>query len=101
MTWDDDLLDDAERIEQRDEQHLLWGLATSGAQVRRAAETIADYGVERLRTGELPRALLVATDVAPSIATRLIVRLSCTATPAMAWHGVELPRWAGPTDGLL
>ena len=101
MSWDEGLLDDADRIEQRDEQRLLWSLATSGAQVRRAVETISDFGVEQLRTGDLPRALLVATDVAPSIATRLIVRLSCTATPAMAWHGVELPRWAGPADGLL
>jgi hypothetical protein len=101
MSFDEGLLDDPDLIEQRDEQRLLWSLATSGAQVRRATETIGDYGVEQLRTGELPRALLVATDVAPSIATRLVVRLSCTATPAMAWHGVELPRWAGPADALL
>jgi hypothetical protein len=64
-------------------------------------ETIGDFGVERLRTGDVPRALLVATDVAPSIATRMVVRLSCTTTPAMAWHGVELPKWAGPADALL
>ena len=101
MSFDEALLDDPDRIEQRDEQGLLYSLATSGAQVRRAVELIGDFGVESLRTGELPRALLVATDVAPSIATRLVVRLSCTATPAMAWHGVELPRWAGPTDALL
>jgi hypothetical protein len=101
MTFDESLLDDPDRIEQRDEQRLLWSLATSGAQVRRAVELIGDFGVESLRTGQLPRALLVATDVAPSIATRLVVRLSCTVTPAMAWHGVELPRWAGPSDALL
>lgn len=101
MTFDEALLDDPDRIEQRDEQRLLWSLATAGAQVRRAAETIGDFGVERLRTGDVPRALLVATDVAPSIATRMVVRLSCTATPAMAWHGVELPKWAGPADALL
>src|SRR6201999_1577367 len=64
-------------------------------------ETVGDFGVERLRDGELPRAMLVATDSPPSSGARLITRLSCTRTPALAWHGVELPRWAGPADALL
>ena len=33
--------------------------------------------------------------------SRLITRLSCTRTPALTWHGVELPRWAGAADALL
>ncbi len=101
MSFDESLLDEPARLEQRDEQRLLWALATSGAQVRRAVETARDFGVEALRGGELPRALLVATDAAPSSASRLITRLSCTRTPALTWHGVELPRWAGPADALL
>ena len=99
--FDDALLDDPARIEQRDEHRLLWALATAGAQVRRAVETVADFGIEGLRGGEMPRAMLVATDSAPSAGSRLITRLSCTRTPAMTWHGVELPRWAGPADALL
>jgi hypothetical protein len=98
---DEALLGDAERLEQRDEHRLLYALATAGAQVRRAVETIGDFGIERLRSGELPRAMLVATDSAPSSGSRLITRLSCTRTPALTWHGVELPRWAGPADALL
>jgi glucose/mannose-6-phosphate isomerase len=101
MSFDETLLTSAERLEQRDEARLLWSLATAGAQVRRAVDTVADFGIEGLRGGELPRALLVATDSAPSSASRLITRLSCTRTPALTWHGVELPRWAGPTDALL
>jgi hypothetical protein len=101
MTFDETLLDDPAKIEQRDEQRLLYALATAGAQVRRAVETVGDFGVESLRTGELPRALLVATDSAPSAGSRLITRLSCTRTPALTWHGVELPRWAGAADALL
>ena len=101
MAFDEGLLDDPAGIEQRDEHRLLWALATAGAQVRRAVETVADFGIERLRGGELPRALLVATDSAPSSGSRLITRLSCTRTPALTWHGVELPRWAGPADALL
>jgi glucose/mannose-6-phosphate isomerase len=99
--FDEGLLDDPERLEQRDEQRLLWSLATAGAQVRRAVETVGDFDLERLRGAELPRALLVATDSAPSAASRLVTRLSCTRTPALTWHGVELPRWAGPADALL
>src|SRR3954454_9963045 len=101
MSFDETLLTSAERLEQRDEARLLWSLATAGAQVRRAVDTVADFGIEGLRGGELPRALLVATDSAPSSASRLITRLSCTRMPALTWHGVELPRWAGPTDALL
>lgn len=101
MSFDEDLLASVERLEQRDEARLLWALATAGAQVRRAVDTVADFGVERLRGGDLPRAMLVATDAAPSAASRLITRLSCTRTPALTWHGVELPRWAGPADALL
>ena len=101
MSFDEGLLDDAERLRDRDEAGLLWALATAGAQVRRAVETVADFGIEELRGAEMPRAMLVATDSAPSAASRLITRLSCTRTPALTWHGVELPRWAGPTDALL
>jgi len=100
VSFDEALLGDAELLARRDEQRLLWKLATAGAQVRRAIDTAADFGVERLR-GELPRALLVATDAPPSAAVRVVTRLSCAVTPAMPWHGVELPRWAGPSDALL
>jgi glucose/mannose-6-phosphate isomerase len=101
VTFDEALLDEPAQLEHRDEHRLLWALATAGAQVRRAVETIGDFGVERLRSADVPRALLVATDSAPSAASRLITRLSCTRTPALTWHGVELPRWAGPADALL
>ena len=100
MSFDEALLDDEEALARRDASGLLWGLATAGAQVRRAVDTVGDFGVERLR-GELPRALLIATDAPPSVTVRIVTRLSCEATPALAWHGVELPRWAGPADALL
>ena len=101
MAFNEALLDEPEQLEQRDEARLLWSLATAGGQVRRAVETVGDFGIESLRSGELPRAMLVATDSAPSAASRLVTRLSCTRTPALTWHGVELPRWAGPADALL
>jgi glucose/mannose-6-phosphate isomerase len=100
VSFDEALLGDAELLERRDEQRLLWKLATAGAQVRRAIDTAADFGVQRLH-GEVPRALLIATDAPPSAAVRVLTRLSCAVTPAMPWHGVELPKWAGPSDALL
>jgi glucose/mannose-6-phosphate isomerase len=101
VSIEEGVLDDRAVLEQRDEQRLLYALATAGAQVRRAVETVGDFGVEQLRGAEMPRAMLVATDSAPSAGSRLITRLSCTRTPALTWHGVELPRWAGPSDALL
>jgi hypothetical protein len=98
--FDESVLDDAELLQRRDQERLLWTLATAGAQVRRAVDLRGDFGVERL-SGDLPRALLVATDAPPSAALRLVTRLSCEATPALPWHGVQLPRWAGPSDALL
>ncbi|MCW2644406.1 MAG: hypothetical protein QOF87_2619 [Pseudonocardiales bacterium] len=100
MSFDEALLGDADLLAQRDEQRLLWKLATAGAQVRRAMDTASDFGVERLR-GDVPRALLVATDAPPSASARVLIRLSCAVTPAVPWHGVELPHWAGPSDALL
>lgn len=98
--FDEALVDDADRLVRRDESRLLWHLATAGAQVRRAIALREEFGIAAL-DGELPRSLLVATDAPPSAALRLVTRLSCEATPALAWHGVELPRWAGASDALL
>lgn len=100
MSFDEAILADADELARRDGQRLLWTLASAGAQVRSAAATRAEFGVDRLR-GDPPRALLVATDAPPATALRLITRLSCETTPALAWHGVELPRWAGASDALL
>lgn len=101
MSFDEALLDDEDALARRDGQRLLWSLATAGAQVRHAVETADEFGLDRLRGDELPRALLIATDAPPSVTVRVVTRLSCEATPALAWHGVELPRWAGPADALL
>lgn len=100
MLLDEALLDDADALQRRDEHRLLWALATAGAQVRRAVETSAEFDLDRLR-GETPRSLLVASDGPPSAIARLLTRLSSDRAPALTWHGVELPRWAGPSDALL
>lgn len=100
MSFDEGVLDDEQQLRRRDSRQLLWHLATAGAQVRRAGELREAYGVDRLR-GDLPRALLVVTDAPAPATLRVLTRLSCETTPALPWHGVELPRWAGPSDALL
>jgi hypothetical protein len=98
--FDEALLDHAAQLEHRDTSRLLWNLAGSGAQVRRAVALRDEFPVDRLGD-EPPRALLVATDSAADLAQRLVVRLSGPATPAVAWHKVDLPPWAGAADALL
>ncbi len=97
---DEALLGDADQLLRRDEQRLLWHLATAGAQVRRAVGLYDEFGLERLG-GDTPRSILIATDAPPVTVSRLVTRLACESTPALTWHGVQLPRWAGPADALL
>ncbi|SHH48975.1 phospho-glucose isomerase C-terminal SIS domain-containing protein [Jatrophihabitans endophyticus] len=98
--FDEALLDEPAQLRRHDESRLLWALATAGAQVRRAIETVGEFGVDRLAGAGPPRALLIAVDGAPG-AARLLGRLSGSRAPALSWDGVELPRWAGATDALL
>ncbi len=95
MSFDEALLDDPAQLEQRDEQRLLSRWPRPAPRCGGRSTRSATSASRRCATGELPRALLVATDSAPSSASRLITRLSCTRTPSLTWHGVELPRWAG------
>jgi hypothetical protein len=101
MSFDESLLEDSDALGLRDDGRLLWTLAGSGAQVRRAVDTANEFDVSRLAGGAVPRALLVAVDNPAKGAGRVLVRLATGTTPTLMWHGVELPRWAGSADALL
>ena len=101
MSFDESLLDDPDALALRDDGRLLWALAGSGAQVRRAVDIADEFDVSRLAGGAAPRALLVAVDSPAKGAGRVLVRLATGVTPTLMWHGVELPRWAGSADALL
>jgi hypothetical protein len=101
MSFDESMLDDADALALRDDGRLLWTLAGSGAQVRRAVDIADEFDVSRLAGGSTPRALLVAVDSPAKGAGRVLVRLASALTPTLMWHGVELPRWAGSADALL
>jgi glucose/mannose-6-phosphate isomerase len=101
MSFDESLLDDPDALALRDDGRLLWALAGSGAQVRRAVDVADEFDVSRLAAGAAPRALLVAVDNPAKGVGRVLVRLATEITPTLMWHGVELPRWAGSADALL
>ena len=101
MSFDESLLDDPDALALRDDGRLLWALAGSGAQVRRAVDIADEFDVSRLAGGAVPRALLVAVDSPAKGAGRVLVRLATGVTPTLMWDGVELPRWAGSADALL
>ncbi len=101
MSFDEALLDDADALALRDSGRLLWALASSGAHLRRAVDTADEFDLSRLCMAEPPRAVLIATDSPAKGAGRVLTNLVTPTTPALLWHGVELPRWAGPADALL
>jgi glucose/mannose-6-phosphate isomerase len=96
-----ELLDDPEALLAADRSGLLRALATAGAQVRRAVDTAAEFGVDRLRSDVRPRAVLVAPDAHAPYLSSLLGALAADEAPVLDWRDATLPRWAGPADVLL
>jgi glucose/mannose-6-phosphate isomerase len=96
-----ELLDDADKLLAADRGGLLRALASAGAQVRRAVATIDEFGIERLREDEPPRAVLVAPDPHSAYLSSLLGMLGRHQAPVVDWRDPTLPRWAGPADALL
>jgi glucose/mannose-6-phosphate isomerase len=99
--FDELLLEDPRRISDADQGGLLWSLATAGAQVRQSLAALSASDLSDLGAARKPRAILVATDAMGAGAARLLVQLSCPQAPSLLFNGVDLPRWAGPSDALL
>jgi glucose/mannose-6-phosphate isomerase len=95
------VLDSESLIQARDPGRLLWSLATAGAQVRRALESMDRWRLDSLREEPLPRAVLVATDSSGSAAAAVLAALGSERLPVLECTRSSLPRWAGPADVLL
>jgi hypothetical protein len=100
-SFEPDLLDDPDALLAADRAGLLRSLASAGAQVRRGVELIDEYGIERLRGGDPPRAVLVAPDANAPYLSSLIGALASESAPVLDWRNPVLPKWAGPADALL
>ncbi len=99
--FDQQLLEDPAALLAADRGELLRGLATAGAQVRRALATAADFGIDRLADEARPRAVLVAPDPNAPYLSWLLTALARGEAPVLDWRDAGLPRWAGPADVLL
>jgi glucose/mannose-6-phosphate isomerase len=96
-----EVLDDPEALRAGDRAGLLRALAAAGAQVRRAVNTVEEFGVSRLSADLAPRAVLVAADSNAPYLSSLLAGLAGDNAPIMDWRARQLPRWAGPADALL
>ncbi len=95
---DDSLFDDEQRLLDSDTGGLLRSAALAGAQVRAAAETATEVGLDGL-ADDRPRALvlLARPGVAPA-ACRLLAALLGTACPVPVVVTDSLPSWVGALD---
>ena len=100
-SFQQELLDDPQALIQADRGGLLRALAAAGSQVRRAVETLAESGIDRLRDSQTPRAVLVAPDAAAPYLSSLLSALASAEAPVIDWRDSNLPRWAGPADALV
>lgn len=95
------LLDDPDALLAADRGGLLRALASAGAQVRRCRELSEEFGIERLRGMQPPRALLVAPDANAPYLSSLLAAVASGGAPVLDWRDPVLPKWAGPADALL
>jgi len=96
-----ELLDNSQALTAADRGGLLRALAGAGAQVRRSVATAGEFGLDRLRDSNTPRAVLVAADAAAPYLSNLLAALAAANAPVIDWRDPTLPRWAGPADALL
>ncbi|MFD1152461.1 hypothetical protein ACFQ3T_35440, partial [Saccharothrix hoggarensis] len=98
---DDSLLDDQSRLTDADREGLLRAAARAGAQVRSAAETAAELGVDRVFE-ERPRALVLITrpGVGASVAG-MVTALLGPRCPVPVVVADDVPTWVGALDVVL
>lgn len=99
--FEPELLDDADALLAADRGGLLRALAGAGAQVRRSVAVAGEFGVDRLRGSQPPRAVLVAADATAPYLAELLSVLAAAGAPVIDWRNARLPNWAGPADVLL
>lgn len=101
QAFDEELLDDPERLAAVDLSGLLRAAASAGAQVRSTATAAAEAGLDRLR-GERPRALVLITRPgAAAAAAPLLVALLGPGCPLPVVACASVPSWVGALDVVL
>jgi glucose/mannose-6-phosphate isomerase len=100
---DDDRLDNLEAVASVDASQMLRAVATSAAQVRRGATASLDAGLDALRRGDRPRAVVVAGMGGSGIAGDVLAALAAPSSPApvVVHRGPGLPGWVGAADLVI
>ena len=102
LQLDEQLLDDADALAAADPASMLRTVAGSGAQVREAATSASEAGVESLGD-ERPRAVILSA-VGSSAASCEVLRALIAddvPLPLIEVSGPSLPRWVGPLDLVI
>ncbi len=97
---DERLLDDPAWIAQRDRHGTLRALATAGAQVREGRLLAQEAGIERLRSLDRPRSVLVASLGGSAVVASVLEMLAepGSPVPVTVRRNVPLPGWVGSLD---
>ncbi|HQV91775.1 MAG TPA: phosphosugar isomerase, partial [Phycicoccus sp.] len=100
---EDAALDDVEALARLDCSDSLLALARSGAQVRRAVVAAQESGIERVASGERPRAVLLAALGGSSVVGEVLDLLTepSSPVPVTTRRDGPLPGWVGPLDLVI
>jgi glucose/mannose-6-phosphate isomerase len=100
VVLDETVLDSADKLVSADPGEMLRAVATSGAQVREAANLAADAGLARLADEGPPRSIVVLGMGGSGIAGDVLSAVCGTesAVPIQVVKGYTLPRWVGGSD---
>lgn len=100
---EDAALDDVEALARLDCSDSLLALARSGAQVRRAVVAAQESGIERVASGDRPRAVLLAALGGSSVVGEVLDLLTepSSPVPVTTRRDGPLPGWVGPLDLVI
>jgi glucose/mannose-6-phosphate isomerase len=100
MPIDESVLDSVEQLDAGDPGEMLRAVASSGAQVREAAQLAAEAGLERLAEDGRPRSIVVLGMGGSGIAGDILAAvcgIECP-VPVTVVKGYQLPGWVGASD---
>jgi glucose/mannose-6-phosphate isomerase len=96
-------LDDVALLETADPSSMLRQVASSAAQVREAARSAAEAGLDELLTGGRPRAIVVTGMGGSGVAGEVLAAVAGPGCPVQmtTTHDYRLPGWVGAADLVI
>ena len=96
-------LDDVALLETADPSSILRQVASSAAQVREAARSAAEAGLDGLAAGGRPRAIVITGMGGSGIAGEVLAAVAGPGCPVQVTtvHDYRLPGWVGAADLVI